>query len=100
MKPHTYPTGRFNRVALVAEVCICNRSSPGLTHFQEKRSTISTPFEILEHSCLVPRLRKKKTKHKTPQHTIAGAGVTINLRQIHLRRICSYFTVIKSSFRL
>lgn len=60
MKSHTYPTGRFNTVALVAVVCILNTSSPGVKHFQEKCSTISTPFKILEHSCLVPSLRKKK----------------------------------------
>lgn len=56
MKPHTYPTGRFTTVALVADVCIFNTSSPGATDFQEKRSTLSTP---IEHSCLVPRLRKQ-----------------------------------------
>lgn len=52
MKPHTYPTGRFTTVALVADVCIFNTSSPGVTDFQEKYSTVSTP---VEHSCLVPR---------------------------------------------
>lgn len=61
MKPHTYPAGRRNTVALVADVCIFNTSSPGATHFQEKCSTISTPFEIVEHSCFVPRKRKKKS---------------------------------------
>lgn len=88
MKPHTYPTGRFNTVALVADVCIFNRSSPGVTHFHEKRSTVSTPFEILEDSRLVPRLRKKKiqkTKQNKPPQNITTkpthncGGITVKL---------------------
>lgn len=88
MKPHTYPTGRFNTVALVADVCIFNRSSPGVMHFQEKRSIVSTPFEILEDSCLVPRLRKKKIQkteqNKKPQNKTTKArhncvGITAKL---------------------
>lgn len=61
MKPDTYPTGRFTTVALVADVHIFNTSSPGVTDFQEKYSTVSTP---VEHSCLVPRLgEQNKTKY-------------------------------------
>lgn len=56
MKPHTYPTGRFTRAALVADVCIFNTSSPGVTDCQEKYSTFSTP---IEDSFLIPRLRKQ-----------------------------------------
>lgn len=62
MKPHTYPTGRFTTVALVADVRIFNTSSPGVTDFQEKYSALSTP---VGHSSLAPRLRKQNKAQPT-----------------------------------
>lgn len=62
MKSHTYPTGRFNTVALVACVCIFSTSSPGVTHFQEKCSTFNSAFETLEPSCLAAITRKMGEK--------------------------------------
>lgn len=72
-KPHTYPTGRFNTVALVAYVCIFSTSSPGVTHFQEKCSTFSSAFEIPEPSRLAAIIRKKGEKKKK------GGGVGCRL---------------------
>lgn len=75
MKARTYPTGRFNTVALVAYVRIFSTSSPGAAHFQEKCSTISVAFEVLGASCLVAMIREKtkqKYQQTNKQNTIKG----------------------------